>query len=326
MPAENGLILLLVVVTILSLTALVTVWWHTRQTLASRSLASGGNPEGSQASPLTDGDRQSMLDLLQQLAGWTSEYSGNVSRYQNRLGTLSREFRTSSGNEAPATQRVLGLLSEIMHSNADLQKRLETAEAQLDRQTRQIESYLSEARTDALTQLANRRAFDAKLAELFANYRKGGKSFVMVLIDIDHFKSVNDTHGHLVGDEVLRYVASAFRQSFENAYLIARYGGEEFVLLLPGPLRVAGDRVDRMRKALASEWFIAEDVRMNVRFSAGLSEPQQELVPGHMVRRADEALYAAKNRGRNRVYLHDGTQTMLLGAPEIADTTQRDEG
>jgi len=287
----------------------------------------GGSSDSSKSSAdsesfLAESDRQAMLALLQQLANWTTEYSGNVSNYQNRLGTLSREFqREASGAKAVSTTRVLGLLGEIMQSNANLQRRLESAENQLDHQTRQIESYLTEARTDGLTRLANRRAFDAKIDEMFNAYRKGGKSFVLAIIDIDHFKKINDTYGHQAGDDVLRFVASAFRQAFEKAYLIARYGGEEFAVILPSPLRLAADRVDALRKKLSRERIETSGTVLRITFSAGLSEPRQELVSAHLIRRADEALYSAKNMGRDRVYYHDGGQSVLLGAPEIAGPT-----
>jgi diguanylate cyclase len=287
----------------------------------------GGSSDPSESSAdsqsfLAETDRQAMLALLQQLASWTTEYSGNVSNYQNRLGSLSREFqRDASGAKGGSTTRVLGLLGEIMQSNANLQRRLESAENQLDYQTRQIESYLTEARTDGLTRLANRRAFDAKIDELFSAYRKGGKSFVLAIIDIDHFKKINDSYGHQAGDDVLRFVASAFRQAFEKAYLIARYGGEEFAVILPSPLRLAADRVDALRKKISREQIETSGTVLRITFSAGLSEPRQELVSAHLIRRADEALYSAKNMGRNRVYYHDGAQSVLLGAPEIAGPT-----
>ncbi len=261
-------------------------------------------------------DRHAMLRLLQELETWTTEYSGNVSEYQSRLSELSDQAKRSAGGQGS----VVGLLGDIMQSNSQLQVRLDAAEKQLERQTRQIESYLTEARTDALTKLSNRRSFDAKIEELFMAYRKGGKSFALAMIDIDHFKKINDTYGHPAGDEVLRQVASILRQSIDNPYLIARYGGEEFTVLLPGPLRVAADRLDGLRRRVASETLRVADKTIPLTLSIGLSEPRDEVVPGVMIRRADEALYAAKNIGRNRVYFHDGRQTLLVGAPEVASS------
>lgn len=318
MPIDNPLIFFAVAAVLLAVVG-VGIWFALQSRGRQAATESSGPDAAATASFLTETDRQAMLSLLQQLATWTNEYSGNVSSYQTRLGTISREFqRDAAAAKPPSTTRVLGLLGEIMQSNASLQQRLESAEKQLDRQTRQIESYLTEARTDGLTQLANRRAFDAKIEEMFNAYRKGGKTFALAIIDIDHFKSINDTYGHQSGDDVLRFVASAFRQAFENAYMIARYGGEEFVLILPSPMRLAADRIDALRKNIAREQIETDGKYLQINFSAGLSEPRQELVAAHMIRRADEALYSAKNMGRNRVYFHDGTQPVLLGAPELA--------
>jgi diguanylate cyclase len=271
------------------------------------------------APPPTDElDRHAMLEILHELGSWTSECSGNVSQYQSRIGELSEIAKRTVTGAGKVDSNVVSLLGDIMQSNTQLQKRLDAAERQLDRQTRQLESYLTEARTDSLTKLANRRAFDAKVEELFNAYRKGGKSFVIAMIDIDHFKKINDTHGHPAGDEVLRQVASILRQSFDTPYLLARYGGEEFVILIPGPLRLAADRVDEMRRRVALTPLKVGDLTIPITLSAGLTEPREELVPGAMIRRADESLYNAKNIGRNRVYYHDGRQSMLVGAPEIA--------
>ncbi|WP_237607479.1 GGDEF domain-containing protein [Roseimaritima sediminicola] len=261
-------------------------------------------------------DRQRLLRLLQELGTWTSEYSGNVSRYQDQLGALSKVVDSDDG---PSRPQVMVVLEEIMRTNQDLKQRLDAAELQLDKQTRQIESYLSEARTDALTGLANRRAFDQRLEELFGAYVKGnGRSFVLALIDIDHFKKINDQYGHQAGDDVLRQVASAIAAQIEGSYLVARFGGEEFAVLLPTPLRLAAERADKMRKAIAAESLVADGQAIGVSISVGLSELREDPSTAPLVRRADEALYAAKDMGRNRVYYHDGTAPALVGAPEVA--------
>lgn len=265
-------------------------------------------------------DRHAMLELLRELGTWTSEYSGNLSEYQSRISELAELAKRSASSSTKPDGKVAGLLSDIMQSNSQLQKRLDAAERQLDKQTRQIESYLAEARTDALTKLANRRAFDDKIDELFHAYRKGGKSFVLAMVDIDYFKKINDTYGHPAGDEVLRQVSSILRQSIDSPYVIARYGGEEFAVLMPGPLRLAADRIDAMRRRLALEPLKVADRSIPITISAGLTEPREDVVPGSMIRRADESLYAAKNIGRNRVHYHDGRQSMLVGAPEVASS------
>jgi diguanylate cyclase len=255
-----------------------------------------------------------MVDLLRQLGAWTSEYSGNVNQYQTQLGEISRNVRNQSQS---GDGRIILLLDQIMQSNSQLQKRLEAAEQQLEKQTRQIEAYLSEARTDGLTGLANRRAFDQKLEELFNAYRKGGRSFALGLVDIDHFKMINDTHGHQAGDQVLQQIASLLTAETRPSIMVARFGGEEFAIILEGPLRYAAEKLNQARKSIASRKLEAGAVQLNVTLSIGVSEPRDEIVAGPVVRRADEALYAAKNLGRNRTYFHDGNSPALVGAPEI---------
>lgn len=262
-------------------------------------------------------DRGGILHLLKELGNWTSEYAGSVSQYQDRLGELSRAVEGIS-REGTTTAQVPALLEEIMRSNLELKKRLDLAENQLEKQTRQLESYLSEARTDALTGLANRRALDQKLEQMFVAYHKGsGPSFVMMLLDVDHFKRINDEHGHPAGDEVLRYIARLMANELKGAFIVARFGGEGFAALLPAPLRLAADRSNKMRLVIGQQRINTGEKSLTVTVSVGLSEVQEEKSVGALVRRADEALYAAKGMGRNRVYYHDGIQPVLHGAPEV---------
>ena len=266
---------------------------------------------------LPRGEQERMMQLLQELGSWTTEYSGNVSEYQQKLGELSAEVRNSS-SEAQAENRVFLLLQQIMQSNETLKSRLDIAERQLEKQTLQIQCYLTEARTDTLTGLFNRRAFDNRLEEMFVGYRNAGRSFVVVLIDIDRFKSINDTRGHQAGDEVLKQLSAFLRIHLEQAIMVSRFGGEEFAIIMDGPLRVAANRLNDIRKALEREMFDVEGKAMNVTISVGVAEPLKDVAVGPILRRADEALYSAKNTGRNRVYFHDGKDSRLVGAPDLA--------
>mgnify|MGYP002682648349 CR=1 FL=1 len=136
-----------------------------------------------------------------------------------------------------------------MHANRQLQARLDNAEQKLEIQTDQISSYLTEARTDGLTGLLNRKAFDIALDGLFDDWESKGQCFSMGIIDIDHFKQINDTYGHQAGDKVLRTVADAARSVLREGDTLLRYGGEEFLAVLPGAgtddLDQLGDRIRR---------------------------------------------------------------------------------
>jgi diguanylate cyclase len=177
---------------------------------------------------------------------------------------------------------------------------------------------MSEARTDALTGLPNRRAFDRELETRFTAWRRGGARFCVLLVDVDGFKQINDRFGHQAGDDVLRQIARLLESELEGAHLVARFGGEEFAALLPPPLRQAAETADRARRKLTRERLMAEGPLLEVSVSCGLSEPKDDRLVGTVVRRADEALYAAKGLGRNRTYFHDGRQPVLLGAPEVS--------
>ena len=105
---------------------------------------------------------------------------------------------------------------------------------ELERQTRQLEAQIAQARTDALTGLANRRALDEELQRRFSECHRTGSPLSVMLLDVDHFKRFNDMHGHRAGDEALRVVAGALRGAMRQMDVVARYGGEEFLVILPG--------------------------------------------------------------------------------------------
>lgn len=268
---------------------------------------------------LPEAEKDRMLDMLRRLEKWTHDYSGDVTDYQNKLVAINRTLGANKSKPTDVQQnRLVLLLGEIIGNNENLQQRLENAESLLEQQTRQLQSYLSEARTDGLTGLSNRRALDKRMDELFASYQAGGRSFSIALIDIDKFKSINDSHGHPGGDAVLKNLATILRTELNDAEMVARFGGEEFAVILFSPLRVAASRLNEIRRAIESTEIDIGHIKLRVSASIGLSEPINDTMVPPVLRRADEALYAAKNRGRNRVYFHDGDKPSLVGAPEVA--------
>lgn len=160
---------------------------------------------------------------------------------------------------------------------------------------------------DGLTGIANRRQFDARLAEAWARQGRDGGSLALLLADADFFKALNDSAGHLRGDECLRRLARICERFAVNKHdLVARYGGEEFVLLLPG--RTLDDAItqgEALRRAVAEEALVhpASLLAPHVTISVGVATlvPTSETSPEHLVAAADRALYAAKSGGRNRV-------------------------
>lgn len=273
-------------------------------------------PSGSGGLGVSPSDRQNITQLVRQLAILTQEYSDDLEAQRNHLsGCLEQAQQQRSASPGGAADIVSPCLEQLILSTTRVHQRVLSAREALLGQAVQLESDLSEARTDGLTGLVNRRAFDAKIEEFFASYRAGGDAFVLALIDIDHFKQINDNFGHQAGDVVLKAVAAALRRAFDQAFLVARYGGEEFALLLPGPLRLAAAQVESMRRSIAGQPIVVAGQGLRVTWSVGLSEPTPDTTVTNLIRRADEALYSAKKGGRDRVCFHDGQRCVVLGEP-----------
>ncbi|OEU63576.1 MAG: diguanylate cyclase [Desulfuromonadales bacterium C00003094] len=159
---------------------------------------------------------------------------------------------------------------------------------------------------DALTGIYNRRFFGQKLQEEFVRSRRHNRPLSLIMIDIDHFKQVNDNHGHQVGDEALKAFSARVKDRIRKTDILARYGGEEFACLLPetsgsSALRLA----EVLRRIVAEENWVCRDVSLRMTISIGIAEGHPEIADGEaLLKKADDALYEAK-AGRNRAILYD---------------------
>jgi len=156
---------------------------------------------------------------------------------------------------------------------------------------------------DGLTQISNRRYFEEALEREISRCNRYAREMSLVLIDIDHFKQVNDSYGHLAGDAVLKVLASAIKARIRKEDVFARYGGEEFALLLPEvDLKGGAAMAEKARKLVEAQKFEFDNQRIPITISAGvaaLTSTQRE--PADVVRAADAKLYEAKSTGRNKV-------------------------
>ena len=179
--------------------------------------------------------------------------------------------------------------------------RIKAQEDALARQARELDLQSS---TDALTGLGNRRRLDARVREI-EDERGGAAACAAIIVDVDHFKLVNDTHGHIVGDLVLRIVAARMSNAVGDRHLLVRWGGEEFVVVAVG---LETDEVaalaEQVRQAVcASPFAISDDQVIEVTASVGAATGRLDTLPA-VIEEADRALYEAKEGGRNRVVLH----------------------
>lgn len=181
---------------------------------------------------------------------------------------------------------------------------------------KQTLSLLQDALSDPLTKLANRRHFDDTAANLVQQRQK----LAVLALDIDHFKRVNDTYGHDVGDQALYFVSQIFKRCLRECDLAARLGGEEFAALLPGATQAQAQIVgERIRQGIATNpVLLADDQFLTITISIGIAmlhtdEPDIQAA----LKRADRALYQAKQQGRNRVIVYTATTTEAQEAPLV---------
>lgn len=204
------------------------------------------------------------------------------------------------------------LLNELLRHTTDTERlnghlsdRLSQAIDEMNGLRTRLDSIRIESNTDAVTTLLNRQAFNDTLAAALAHSQKSGESFALLMIDIDHFKNVNDSYGHVTGDQVLRLVAQTVKHMVKGQDTCARYGGEEFAVILPNT-RLDGAVIvaEQIRKAVMSRELIRRSTGENlgrVTVSLGVGSVQPGDAATAIVERADKALYLSKRGGRNKV-------------------------
>jgi diguanylate cyclase len=247
----------------------------------------------------------------------TARVATDVDAHTARVTEINDELTST---EAPTSETVTSTIGKLVAANQQMRERLATAEAKLQAQSQELEVHMAEARTDLLTRLANRRAFEDEISRRFAEFRRYGAPLSTILLDVDHFKQFNDTYGHRVGDEVLRGIAAVLRKTARPMDLVARYGGEEFAISLPGTsLGDACRATERYRQAIQQAVIRFEGKDFSVTASVGVAELlSHEQLPA-LMHRTDAALYAAKQAGRNVTYWHDGREIHPVVAPARPD-------
>lgn len=227
--------------------------------------------------------------------------------YGQTLATASRSLTTV---EQPIDLKdMVDTLSaatkRIQRENKSLEKRLSESTSEVAKLREHLEQVRRDATTDGLTNLANRKAFDEELERACADAEAQGQSLTLAVIDIDHFKTFNDTWGHQTGDQVIRYVASVIGRVGAPPRFAARYGGEEFALIFPREsAATAAEVLEEIREEVSSRMLKRRSTNDDlgaVTVSAGLAELRRGESAHSLMERSDNALYVSKRSGRNRV-------------------------
>lgn len=194
---------------------------------------------------------------------------------------------------------------EMANNNRQLSEQMEVSSRQVETLQSALQSVKTEALTDGLTGLANRRLFDETLRTRLGEAEAGGGPLCLLMCDIDHFKRFNDTWGHLVGDQVIRFIALVLRKYGEGDLLAARYGGEEFALIMPHTtLRRASALAAAIREAVKSKRLSRRSTGEQLgalTVSFGVAEYRSGEGMSSFIGRADACLYASKRGGRDRI-------------------------
>jgi diguanylate cyclase len=247
--------------------------------------------------------------LVARLSELAQVVTDDVDDHSCRMDQIASELKGLNPRSGRLSDQVLKVVEKIAGANASLQKKLATTREQMREQAEKLDQHITEARIDVLTELANRRAFNDELARRYAELQRTGNPFSLLLIDVDHFKRINDTYGHEGGDRVLKAIGRALRTTVREMDLVARYGGEEFAILLPmTDLKAARRAAERAREAVEKMRLDADLSDARVTVSAGFSQARGEDGARTLFVRADMALYQAKGDGRNCTRAHEDLQ------------------
>ena len=244
---------------------------------------------------------QGILDLVSHSA---AELATGIGQFQSDTGAMLAGIDSMRDEKASA-----GLLRAFMAATLSLRQTVAASRRELDETRHRLEEVTGElnrtselARTDPLTGFGNRRAMGEIIARDIARARRTKDPFCSAILDVDHFKKVNDEYGHAVGDKALVHLGFVVKSAIRETDVICRYGGEEFVVVLPGAA-AQGARfvIDRLRVMVENSPLVHGKDRLTIRFSAGVAELQPGETVDGLLERADQALYEAKRAGRNRV-------------------------
>lgn len=269
-------------------------------------------------------ERENSLRALIEVLRSVQELSTDVDNRNLEMAEVRRHVDDiqTTGELEVIRQEILGQIKTILDSNLKLEEDLTFARCRMEEQAEELDRTRREAHTDALSGVANRKAFDDKLKLLFGYHRRDGIAFALMLADLDRFKWINDTYGHQAGDRVISQLGRLLSEMVREGDFVARFGGDEFAVLLPHcDADTAMKVADRIRVGATKVNFgVASTEQMAVTVSVGVTLARHGDTPESLFHRADEALYASKKAGRNQVRYESSPPATLSSLPTSCDS------
>ena len=251
--------------------------------------------------------RQELRHIIVNIQGEFERSGGNLSSYAKTLNRFADvlDISTPPAAMSAEVEKVLVDTRTMEQSQLRLESNMSSVKNEVELLRKELEQVKEESMMDALTGISNRKAFDAALEHIIYTVRVQKTPFCVLMADIDHFKQFNDTHGHLVGDKVLRFVASTLKRCLKGKDLAARFGGEEFSVILPQTALPGAEAISEQIRQTVSRGKLKDRGTGRsygkITVSIGIAQFRTNELPNDLIRRVDRALYMAKERGRNRV-------------------------
>jgi diguanylate cyclase (GGDEF)-like protein len=214
---------------------------------------------------------------------------------QTHLNKMQSSLKATEADERAEQEKMIALLESM-------QKRLTELESKAEGYKQKLLDQRINAMTDTLTKLPNRMAYEEKMASAFELSKAKNTPLCMAILDIDHFKRINDKYGHSVGDKTLQIIATQIKKNLSTNDFVARWGGEEFIALMPdSSVDECFARLDAMREKIAKLPFMFKGNRVSVTVSIGLTDIAEHSNIQSAFEQSDELLYLAKEQGRNQI-------------------------
>ena len=270
-------------------------------------------------------EREQTMKALLSVMNCTDQLNDDVGSHNNALESAAREIASveSDSRLVVLQAELMNNISQVVESNKQLENDLIVSKYALESQAQELDSTRKEARTDTLCDVGNRKAIDEAMQFMISRYQGKQKSFGLMLIDIDHFKRINDTFGHQAGDDVLLSIAKALKECVRPEDFVGRLGGDEFVIILDGLTKQNADLVGtRIRSTVELyDFSIANSGQSTVvTMSMGLAVVRKDDDAATLYDRADKALYKSKELGRNRLYTIVDESKPSSPAPTVDNT------